>query len=65
MEELREKGLSLNIDWTPGHADIAGNEIADRLAKSAGEEAKTMENEDRVVTATDIKTAAQVSCEKK
>ena len=65
MEELRKKGLSLNIDWTPGHADIAGNEIADRLAKSAAEEAETMEDEDRVVTATDIKTAVKVSCEKK
>ena len=65
MEELRKKGLSLNIDWTPGHADIAGNEIADKLAKSAAEEAETMEHENRVVTATYIKTVETVSCEKK
>ena len=36
VEELWKKGLSPNIDWTPGHADIAGNEIADRLAKKCG-----------------------------
>ena len=65
MEELRKKGLTLNIDWTSSHADIAGYEIADRLAKSAAEEAEAMEDEDRVVTATDIKRAVKVSCEKK
>ena len=57
--------MTLNIDWTPGHADIVSNKIADRLAKRAAEEAETMEDEDRVVTATDIKTAVKVSCEKK
>ena len=43
----------------------SGNEIADILAKSAAQEAETMEEEDRVVTAADIKTAVKVSCEKK
>ena len=56
----------ITIDWTPGHADIAGNEIADRLAKEAAKEAEDMdENQDRVITAVDIKTAVKTSCMKK
>ena len=46
MEELLKRGVSLGIDWTPGHVDIARNEIADRLAKSAEEVAENMEDED-------------------
>ena len=58
--------MEIGISWTPGHADIAGNEIADRLAKEAAKEAEEVdENQDKVVTAVDIKTAAKVSCEKK
>ena len=54
------------INWTPGHADIAGNEIADRLAKEAAKETENMdENQDRVITAVDIKTAVKTSCMKK
>ena len=30
----------MEISWTPGHADIKGNEEADRMAKAAAEEAK-------------------------
>ena len=56
------KDKEIDISWTLGHADIAGNEIADRLAKEAEE---VDENQDKVVTAVDIKTAAKVSCEKK
>ncbi|XP_053388561.1 ribonuclease H-like [Mercenaria mercenaria] len=28
-------GTTIKLDWSPGHAAIAGNEIADRLAKEA------------------------------
>ena len=66
IEELKQKGLRIAIDWTPGHADIAGNEIADRLAKEAAKKAEDMdENQDRVITAVDIKTAVKTSCMKK
>ena len=58
--------MEIDISWTPGHAAIAGNEIADRLAKEAAREAEDIdENQDRIVTAVDIRTAAKVSCEKK
>ena len=36
---------------TPGHADIAGNEIADQLAKTAAEEAERMPEVTNPVTA--------------
>lgn len=55
----------MQISWSPGHADILGNEIADRLAKEAAQEAKELEDDSRVTTMVDIKTAARASCVKK
>ena len=66
IEQIEQEGVKIDISWTPGHADIAGNETADRLAKEAAKEAEGMdETRDRVVTAMDIKTAAKTSCMKK
>ena len=28
----------VEIDWTPGHADVKGNKVADRLAKQAAKD---------------------------
>ena len=36
---LQQKGAEVDISWTPGHASIAGNEIADALAKETDTEA--------------------------
>ena len=33
ITSLNQKGAAVDIVWTPGHASIAGNEIADALAK--------------------------------
>ncbi|VDI84153.1 Hypothetical predicted protein [Mytilus galloprovincialis] len=33
MKILKMNGIPLNFEWTPGHADIQGNDIADSLAK--------------------------------
>ena len=66
IEHIVQEGVKIDISWTPGHADIAGNETADRLAKEAAKEAEGMdETRDRVVMAVDIKTAAKTSCMKK
>ena len=37
---LHQKDTEVDISWTPGHASIIGNEIADTLAKEAAIEAK-------------------------
>ena len=47
--------------WTPGHADIQGNEDADRLAKEAAKEAQNLDQNTSVLTNQDIKKAARDS----
>ena len=42
IKNLRDKGLQIQINWTPGHAEVTGNVIADRLTKQVAEEAKRM-----------------------
>ena len=32
IEKLRESGMEVEISWTPGHADIKGNDQADKMA---------------------------------
>ena len=49
------------IAWTPGHANIQGNEEADILAKNAAEEAKHLAPEDNIYTLQYIKKAAHDS----
>ena len=43
-------GLEINIKWTPGHADIRGNCIADELAKQAPKEAKSFPEDSQILT---------------
>ena len=42
IDIFRSKGVDVDICWNPGHADISGNEIVDKLAKAAAEEAEEM-----------------------
>ena len=35
MEQIKRKDIEIDIKWAPGHAEIKGNEEADRLAKEA------------------------------
>ena len=55
---MEQKNIKVNISWTPGHANIKGNEEADRLAKEASLEAAAMKSDTEVVTMADIKQAA-------
>ena len=62
ISQLQEKDVRVDICWTPGHADIQGNETADCLAKEAAKEAKEMDENISITTSADIKTAARKSC---
>jgi hypothetical protein len=65
MCQLERKGISVTIDWTPGHAAIAGNEIADRLVKEASDTAKGMDKLESIVTLGTIKSSARASVQAK
>ena len=57
--KLTQSGVDLEISWAPGHADIRGKELADKLAKEAAEEAKEMDDSSVVVTTEDVKSATK------
>ena len=40
MKRIQKNEIEIKIHWTPGHAKVNGNEIADRLAKEAAKEAE-------------------------
>ncbi len=52
-------GICTDILWTPGHANIKGNDIADQLAKEAAQEAASLPTESVLVTQQDIILAAR------
>ena len=62
ISDLEKSGLEVSIRWTPGHADIRGNCIADELAKEAAEEAKLIPEDSQILTGADFKKFARVSC---
>ena len=60
ISDLEKSGLEVSIKWTPGHADIRGNCIADELAKEAAEVAKLFPEDSQVLTGADFKKFARV-----
>ena len=58
---MEDKGIKIEINWTPGHAEIEGNEIADRLAKQGADEAEEMPEVSEAVTILDVKAAIRES----
>ena len=65
MSTLKSRGWKLEIVWTPRHSDVEGNEVADRLVKKAGVDAKYLEEKPSVVTVQDIKRHARASIRRK
>ncbi|CAG2214324.1 RNASEH1 [Mytilus edulis] len=65
IKNLNEHGFLINLNWTPGHANIKGNDEADSLAKEAAKEAETLAVDDIVFTKQDVKKAARNSVTKK
>ena len=63
----KQHGIKVTFEWTPGHAEVKGNEIADKLAKEAAKEAEILDIADSHITVTkqDIKTAARMMVMKK
>ena len=61
LNQLQSTAFEVSIHWTPGHATIAGNKIADRLAKDAAQQASKMPMDTSYVTNQDIKSAAKKS----
>ena len=62
MEILKNQNVTVELNWTPGHAEIAGNEIADKPAKEAAEEAENMPEVDTALTPIDVKPGVRDSC---
>ena len=62
ISDLEKSSLEINIKWTPGHADIRGKCIADELAKEAAEEAKAFPEDSQILTGSDFKKFAGLSC---
>ena len=58
---LERDGTEVKIQWSPGHANIRGNEMADRLAKEATKEAEEMTDDIGIASQSDVKSAARES----
>ena len=59
MKSLQEKEVTGDISWTPGHASIAGNEVAGKLAKEAATEASQRPDDKRYTTFQEIAKPAE------
>ena len=59
LQDLRVDDVELS--WSPGHANIKGNELADQQAKEAAREAKYAEDLQAVSSFEDVKMAAKES----
>ena len=58
---LMRYGIRTTLSWIPGHANIAGNEIADQLAKEAAKESMSLNEQYNVITMSDVKQAVKTS----
>jgi polyphosphate kinase len=66
MQTLQQSGMRIELEWTPGHAEVQGNKIADRLAKEAAKEAQEQDiTVHTMVTKQDIITASRNSISEK
>ena len=57
MDIQKSQNVKIELNWTPGHADVASNEIADKLAKEAAEESENMPEMETPLTSIVIKKA--------
>jgi hypothetical protein len=62
---LMRYGMRTTLSWIPGHANIAGTEIADKLAKEAAKESMSLNEQYNVITMSDVKQAVKTSTKMK
>ena len=62
MEILQSQNVTLELNWTPCHAEIAGNKMSDKLAKVSAKEAEKMPEVETPLTFIDVKRALKDSC---
>ena len=55
VSALRGRHIPVQIYWTAGHVNLAGNELADKLAKEAALEAKTSPDLDYYIPVSEVK----------
>ena len=65
MDIQKSQNVQIELNWTPGHADVASNEIADKLAKEVAEESENMPEMETPLTSIVIKKAVKDSCKMK
>ena len=58
---LMRYGMRTTLSWIPGHANIAGNKIADQMAKEAAKESMSLNEQYNVITMSDVKQAVKTS----
>ena len=62
MDILKRQNVETDINWTPGHTEITGNEIADKLTREAAVNAENMPEVCSPLTSIDIIRAMKDSC---
>ena len=62
MEILQSQNVTIELKWTSGHAEIAGNKKADNVTKEAAKEAENMTEVETPLTSIDVKRAVKDSC---
>lgn len=53
--EIEKKGASLSLEWVPGHKEVVGNELVDKLAKAASYQYPDLEQDSFALLGVKIK----------
>ena len=62
---MEEKNVTVELCWSPRHADIKGNEHADKLVKEVAQEVKDAEQLPAMISLRDVKSATEESGKKR
>ena len=65
VSSLSLNQILVNLHWTPGHIDFKENELADKKAKEAAQEATTLPSDHCQITITDAKSITKEALTKR